>query len=324
MSNSSGQGPGEGEAAGAVQSVDRALAILELLARQPELGVTDIAAELGVHKSTAFRLVATLEQHRLVEQLGERGKYRLGFGVVRLAGAAAVRLDLAREARPVCRRLAAEFNETVNLAVRDGDAAVNVSQEQGGATVSIQNWIGQHTPLHATSSGKVLLAWMAEDELAPLLAGELKPHTARTITDPGQLRAELGRVREHGWATTAEELETGLNAVAAPVRGADGTVVAALSVSGPSYRLGPDTFGKVASALCAGADEISREIGYFPAPLSGKDFTRETGRPPRAVCRANAGRRQACAPARYRQPVRAARGVVFSKDDAQGRRSRAR
>jgi DNA-binding IclR family transcriptional regulator len=264
MSNSSDQGPSE--AVGTLQSVDRALAILELLAQRPELGVTEIGAELGVHKSTAFRLVTTLEQHRLVEQLGERGKYRLGFGVVRLAGAATARLDLAREARPVCRRLAAEFNETVNLAVRDGAAAVNVSQEQGGATVSIQNWIGQRTPLHATSSGKVLLAWMAEDELAPLLADGLKSHTPRTITDPAQLRASLGLVRERGWAATAEELEIGLNAVAAPVRSVDGTVVAALSVSGPSYRLGPDDFDNVACVLRAGALEISRGIGYIPPP----------------------------------------------------------
>ncbi len=264
MSNSNGRGPGTAEAAGAVQSVDRALAILELLARQPELGVTEIAAEFGVHKSTAFRLVTTLGQHRLVEQAGERGKYHLGFGIVRLAGATTARLDLAREARQVCRRLAGAFNETVNVAVRDGDAAVNVSQEQGAATVSIQNWIGQRTPLHATSSGKVLLAWLDSGELATLLAGGLEPHTPRTVTDPGQLRAELGLVRQRGWAATAEELETGLNAVAAPVRGADGTVVAALSVSGPSYRLGPGTFDEVARALCAGVREISRGIGYIP------------------------------------------------------------
>jgi DNA-binding IclR family transcriptional regulator len=264
MSNSNGRGAGTAEAAGAVQSVDRALAILELLARQPELGVTEIAAGLGVHKSTAFRLVATLEQHRLVEQAGERGKYHLGFGIVRLAGAATARLDLAREARQACRRLARQLNETVNVAVRDGDAAVNVSQEQGAATVSIQNWIGQRTPLHATSSGKVLLAWLDEDTLAPLLAGALNPHTPRTITDPAQLRAELALVRQRGWAATAEELETGLNAVAAPVHGADATVVAALSASGPSYRLRQDTFHDVARALCAGAAEISRGIGHIP------------------------------------------------------------
>lgn len=271
MSNSGHESTGA-EAAGPIQSVDRALAILELLARWPELGVTEIAAELGVHKSTAFRLVTTLEQHRLVEQAGGRGKYHLGFGIVRLAGATTARLDLTREARPVCRRLAAEFNETVNLAVRDGDAAVNVSQEQGAATVSIQNWIGQRTPLHATSSGKVLLAWLEEDTLATLLDGGLKPHTPRTITVPGQLRAELGRVRQRGWAATAEELEIGLNAVAAPVRGADGTVVAALSASGPSYRLGPGTFDEVARALQAGANEISRGIGYIPAPLNVAAF----------------------------------------------------
>lgn len=254
------------DAVSAVQSVDRALTILEALARRPELGVTEIAAELGVHKSTAFRLVTTLEQHRLVEQLRERGKYQLGFGVVRLAGAVTVRLDIAREAQPVSRRLATELNETVNVAVRDGDAAVNISQEQGAATVSTHNWIGQRTPLHATSSGKVLLAWMSEDALAALLADGLKPCTARTITDPGQLRAELGRVRERGWAATAEELEVGLNAVAAPLRGADGAVVAALSVSGPSYRLGTDAFDEVARIVCAGSDEISRGLGHVAAP----------------------------------------------------------
>jgi DNA-binding IclR family transcriptional regulator len=264
MSNSRGVEPGGAEGLSAVQSVDRALAILELLARRSELGVTEIAAELGVHKSTAFRLVATLEQHGLVEQPRERGKYQLGFGIVRLAGAASARVDLARAAAEVCRRLAAEFNETVNLAVRDGDAAVNVSQERGTATLSIQNWIGRRTPLHATSSGKVLLAWWAEDELDALLADGLKPHTSHTITDPEQLRAELERVRQRDWAASVEEFEIGLNAVAAPVRGADGAVLAAISISGPCYRFGVDSFDDVARAVSAGAEEISLRVGYIP------------------------------------------------------------
>ena len=100
-----------------VQSVDRALSILEVLARAGEAGVTEIAAELGVHKSTAFRLVATLEAHRLVEQTGDRGRYRLGVGILRLAGATTARLDLVQEARPICRQLAADTGETVNVAV---------------------------------------------------------------------------------------------------------------------------------------------------------------------------------------------------------------
>jgi DNA-binding IclR family transcriptional regulator len=255
-----------------VQSVDRALTILEMLAESGELGVTEIGAELNVHKSTAFRLLGSLEQHRLVEQLGERGKYRLGFGIVRLAGATTARLDLAREGGPVCRQLAGEINETVNIAVMDAGAAVNITQEQGSAAVTAQNWIGQRTPLHATSSGKVLLAWADADALAAVLKAGLERRTPATITDPAALRAELDRIRQRGWAYAVEELETGLNTVAAPIRGADGSVVAALSASGPSYRLGTESVPAVAKKLQVGADEISSQLGYYrrqKAPSDG-------------------------------------------------------
>jgi DNA-binding IclR family transcriptional regulator len=246
-----------------MQSVDRALTVLDILAQHGELGVTEIAARLDVHKSTAFRLVGALEQHRLVEQLGERGKYRLGFGIVRLAGATTARLDLARESQPVCRRLAAEINETVNIAVMDDGAAVNISQEHGNAVVSVHNWLGKRTPLHATSSGKVLLAWSGTDILATVIDAELDRYTAATITDPAALRAELGRIRQRGWAGAAEELEAGLNAVAVPIRGVGGSVVAAMSASGPSYRLGAESFLEIAKKLQAAADEISSQLGYF-------------------------------------------------------------
>src|SRR5688500_4839285 len=116
-----------GDVAG-VQSVDRALTILEHLARSGEAGVTEIAAELGVHKSTAFRLVATLESHRLVEQAGDRGRYALGVGLLRLAGATTARLDLVQESRPVCRQLAADTGETVNLTVLAEHSALYLDQ----------------------------------------------------------------------------------------------------------------------------------------------------------------------------------------------------
>jgi DNA-binding IclR family transcriptional regulator len=246
-----------------MQSVDRALTVLELLGQHGELGVTEIAARLDVHKSTAFRLVGALEQHRLVEQLGDRGKYRLGFGIVRLAGATTARLDLARESQPACRRLAVEINETVNIAVMDDEAAVNISQERGSAVVTVHNWIGKRTPLHATSSGKVLIAWSGMDILATVLDAGLDPYTPCTITDPAVLRAELEQVRQRGWAGAPEELETGLNAVSVPIRSADGSVVAALSASGPSYRLSTESFPQVAKKLQAAADEIGAQLGYF-------------------------------------------------------------
>ncbi|MEU7743787.1 IclR family transcriptional regulator [Nonomuraea sp. NPDC052129] len=239
-----------------VQSVDRAIAILEILAREGATRVTDLAVQLDVHKSTAFRLLAALEQGGLVEQSGDRGRYRLGFGVVRLAGAATAQLDLSKESRPVCLRLAETVGETVNIAVpQDGDA-VNISQVRGPAAISGHNWVGQRTPSHATSSGKVLLAFGALR-----LPAEPARYTPSTLTEAGRLG--LAEIRERGWATTVEELEVGLNAVAAPIRGSDGSVVAAVSVSGPSYRLTPERLPEVGALLAEGAREISQRIGYY-------------------------------------------------------------
>src|SRR5262245_3443662 len=245
-----------------VQSVDRALAILDMLARRGEAGVTEIAAELEVHKSTAFRLVGALENRQLVEQVSDRGKYRLGFGIIRLAGATTATLDLPREGQAVCARLAFELDETVNLAILDTGAATNITQSYGSAAVTTRNWIGQRTPLHATSSGKILLAW-AEERILDEALDTLERFTPKTITSRSKLLAELELTRSRGWAATNEELEIGLNAVAAPIRGTGGAVVAAVSVSGPAYRLTVDSFPSVTTPLCAGAEEISGRIGYF-------------------------------------------------------------
>jgi DNA-binding IclR family transcriptional regulator len=269
MSNSTSQRAAGGQVA-LVQSVDRAVSILEILARRGEAGVTELAVELGVHKSTAFRLVAVLEARGLVEQTADRGKYRLGFGVVRLAGAATVQLDLGRESREVCERLAAELGDTVNMAIFADAYAINISQARGTAAVSSHNWIGQRTPLHATSSGKVLLAFQPAALRTQLLARPLRRLTPHTITDHKRLREELLAVREQGWASTSEEFEIGLNAVAAPVFGQDGTVVAAVSVSGPSYRLAAESFPEVAHLVVAAAAEIGARLGHVPDRARGR------------------------------------------------------
>jgi DNA-binding IclR family transcriptional regulator len=119
MSNQAEGRAGESNPA-LVQSVDRALSILEILARQGDAGVTEIGKELGVHKSTAFRLLAALESHGFVEQSEDRGSYRLGFGIVRLAGSITAQLDLNRQGRAACERLAADLDDTVNIAILDG------------------------------------------------------------------------------------------------------------------------------------------------------------------------------------------------------------
>lgn len=249
--------------AGSVQSVDRAVRVLEILAREGEAAGGEIARELGVHSSTVSRLIAALAAHDLVERSGTNGGgFRLGVGLLRLAGATASRLDLTSHARPVCDALAAELDETTNIAILSDGVAINICQASGSNAVATQNWIGRRTVLHATSSGKVLLAHLAEDDLAAVLPGPLERFTPHTITSLPTLRAQLQEVRERGFATAIEEYEEGLNAVAAPVRAHDGSVVAAISAAGPAYRLGPDDLPAAAEAVIEAAAEISRRMGH--------------------------------------------------------------
>ena len=247
-----------------LQSVDRALRVLELLAAWGAGGVSELASEIGVHKSTAFRLLGALEARDLVEQTTERGKYRLGFGLVRLARRVNVQHDLAEQARPITEKLARALGESINVAVLREHFAVNVVQSRGQASVATQNWIGELTPLHATSSGKVLLAFLDRTERDELLEGKLDRFTPNTHVRPAALRKELADVARLGHAITLGELELGLNAVAVPVRGEDGHVIAALSASGPAYRLSPERITEMTSRLASAAEDLSRRMGYWP------------------------------------------------------------
>ena len=238
------------------------MSILEILARRGDVGVSEVAAEIGVHKSTAFRLLATLEDRDLVEQTQDRGKYRLGVGVLRLAGAIPGRLGVTSQGRAVCEALAAEIGETVNIAVLQAHYAVNVDQVRGGAAVAVQNWVGQLTPLHATSSGKVLLSALGVEQRHTLLvAAGLDRFTRRTVTSMAKLERQLVHGRDLGYAVTLEEYEEGLNAVAAPIRDHTGQVVAAVSVSGPAYRFGDARMEELAPQVVAAGAEISRRLG---------------------------------------------------------------
>jgi DNA-binding IclR family transcriptional regulator len=249
--------------AGSIQSVRRAVAILEAVAESPEeLGVTELGRRLGVHKATASRLLSTLAERDLVQRNPATDRYRLGFGLIRLAAVAGGRLDLVREARPVLERLAEETGETVNLAALDEDEVVHLDQISAPRPIVTVNWVGRRAPLHCTSNGKVLLAHMPEAQRRRLLAHPLERLTTRTITDGRELERELTEVRARGYAWTKEELEVGLNAVAAPVRDGAGRVVAAVSVSGPAYRLRAATMKRVAGATVAAAEEISRRTGF--------------------------------------------------------------
>jgi DNA-binding IclR family transcriptional regulator len=251
------------ETGGSLQSVNRALTALELVADAGELGVSELGRQLGVHKATASRLAAVLAERGLLERDPLTERYRIGFGLVRLAGAAMSGLDLVRLSRPILETLAERAREASNLGVRSGDDVVYVDQISGSRSIVTVSWVGRRTPMHATSNGKVLLAFAEETDRDRVLAEPLETFTEHTITDPAELRHELDAVRTRGYAQAIEELEEGLNAVAAPVRQADGRVIAALGVSGPAFRMHAVDVPRLGLLTAEAAQAVSRQLGHL-------------------------------------------------------------
>ncbi|HEY7524246.1 MAG TPA: IclR family transcriptional regulator [Candidatus Limnocylindrales bacterium] len=246
----------------AVRSVDRAAALLLALGEsQGEAGVTELARRLGLHKSTASRLLATLQRRGLVEQDDETGKYRLGIVVIRLAERAERTLDLRGIALPELERLARLTHETTGLGVVDGETLLTVAQVDGPNLIAVGDWTGRSTPLHCVASGKVLMAALPEREVLRLVRRGLHTYTERTIVQLEPLLEELARVRRRGFATAMGEYEAGLNAVAAPVHDARGTVIAAVDIWGPAFRLTPRRIPELAAQARETAAAISVRIG---------------------------------------------------------------
>jgi DNA-binding IclR family transcriptional regulator len=199
----------------------------------------------------------------MVHQNSERGKYQLGFGILRLASSIPGRLSLVHEARSVLEGLAEEFKETVNLAVLRSNYAVNVDQAMGPSTLATYDWVGSLTPLHATSSGKVLLAALDADERGRILKETgLAARTARTITSRTELDAQLLDAAAKGYAVVREEFEIGLNAVAVPVYNHQGTVIGAISISGPAFRFEPEKIPGLLDELKEAGLKVSANMGF--------------------------------------------------------------
>lgn len=246
-----------------VQSVDRAVTVLELLSHTGGLFVGEMAEAMGVHKSTASRLLSALEKRGMVQQGDERGKYQLGFGILRLAAAIPGRLSLVQEARPVLQALASEFGETANLAVLRSNVAVNVDQAMGPSAVATHDWIGNLTPVHATASGKIFLAFLQQDERDKLLESTGMPaETTKTITSRTVLDQQLDRILDTGYSTVYEELEVGLNAIAVPVWDYRGDVIGSISISGPAFRFRPGEIQELADDVVLAGKRVSAHLGY--------------------------------------------------------------
>jgi DNA-binding IclR family transcriptional regulator len=247
-----------------IQSVERAIAILKSFTQEkPERGVTELSRELGLHKSTVSRLMITLEQGGLLSRNPETGRYRLGVDLIGLAARVVQFMDVREVAFPFLRQLAEACQETAILAVLDAGQVVNLEQVVPRMRqVKDIGRTGRRMRPHCTAAGKVLLAHLAPGELDQVLAEPLERFTSYTITDPDELCQNLVRVRGQGYATAQEELEKGLNMVAAPVYNHTRQVNAALSVAGPAYRLLPDLLPQLAALVMDVARQISEQLGY--------------------------------------------------------------
>jgi IclR family acetate operon transcriptional repressor len=245
-----------------VRSVERAIAILDALAQGGWRTGAEIARELKVHRSTALRLLGTLERHAMVERDPRSAKYRLGPRLPQLAGVVTGESDLRSLARPVCESLAGALGETVTLDVLVADEIVPIEQATASTSVVSVNWLGRRTPVHCTASGKVILAFGPAAVRERALGRTLERSTAHTITGGTELKAQLSEALEDGFARTYEELEVGLDAIAAPVFAAGGEVVAALDVSGPSHRLRAEGRPELVRLTLDAAADLSRRLGY--------------------------------------------------------------
>ena len=239
-----------------VQTVDRALRILESFEVDGQgRSVSEIAARLGVHRSTASRIAATLAARGFLERVPDSESFQLGPQLGRLGILALAGRGLIEAARKPMERLAAETGETVTLAVRRGDEAATIAQIDARFVVGVKNWVGGRTPLHCTSDGKVLLAFGEE-----ALPAELARLTPRTITDQEELQRELEGIHERGWATAVGEYEEGLHGVGAPIFDPSGRCCAAVSVSGPYYRVSPEALPELGRRCGVAAQEVGSQL----------------------------------------------------------------
>jgi DNA-binding IclR family transcriptional regulator len=248
-----------------VQALDRAFAVLDLLGESdtPQ-GLAQVATSLQLHKSTAHRFLMVLEKHRMVERTAG-GKFRLGLKLFDLGNRAIEQYDLRERAQPHLRRLVAETEETAHLCILEGTHVIYIDKIEPARSVRMITRIGASNPVHCTSVGKAILAFLPEERITDIL-GRLRfeRYTSNTISTVEALRAEIEKTRRRGYAVDDEEFEEGLRCIAVPVLDAQRLPVAAVSVSGPSFRVTAQKLPAIANHLLQCVRGISVDMGFVP------------------------------------------------------------
>lgn len=262
-----------------VDSVDRALAILECFSTdRPELGISEISRELGMHKSTVFRSLASLEARGLVAKNPLTRRYTVGAKILKPAGAYLTTVDVREKAKPFMESLRSRTKETVSLYVPAGDRCVCIERLESPLEVRRVIRVGDQVPLYAGSTGKVVLAFLPEAARRQLLSRlAVEPPADPIPSTPEALEAELALIRERGYAISREERVAQVSSASAPIFDVSGGVAASLSVSGPTIRFGEERVGQYARLVVQAAGEISRLMGYGLHPNDIQRKTQEVG-----------------------------------------------
>jgi IclR family transcriptional regulator, KDG regulon repressor len=247
-----------------LSSVKNALRILRSFSSdKTEKRVSELAAELGMTKSTVSRLLITLSSEGFVKKNIETQKYSLGLSVLSLGGIVKKQLHLTKESRPALMKLVKETGESAHLSILEGTEVIYIEIIESPHLIRILTHVGKRNPAFCTSSGNVLLSYQKEELIEQIIKNGLHQYTSKTVTDPQQFRNKIKSVREQGYCISVEQVLTGVVSVAAPIRNDTGEVIATVSLAGPIQRMNEKYFPSYKSKVIQAAKEISEALGYY-------------------------------------------------------------
>ena len=247
-----------------IKVLNKTFSILEILLQQGSaMNMTEISKKLDLYPSTTHRILDTLKHWGYVEQEPNNQEYQLGLKVLELGMAKLQQIDLVREATPYLKELVNQGNETVHLGVLEEGEVLYLAKEESSQTIRMCSYVGKRAPLHCTALGKVLLAFLPEEERKNILEQKELPRlTDNTITDRNKLEKELSKIQKQGFALDQEENEKDVRCIAAPIRNYQGKVIAAISISSPAFRIDEKVQNNLKVALIETSRKISKRLGY--------------------------------------------------------------
>ncbi|MFB6465627.1 IclR family transcriptional regulator [Cytobacillus sp. Hz8] len=247
-----------------VKSVSRALDIISIVSmKKGGLGVTEIANQMDINKSSVHRILSTLTEYGYIEQDIETGRYKLGYKFLEISSKLLDSIDLRTEARPFLQVLETVTNEVIHLVVYDQGEVVYIEKLEGNETLRMHSRVGKRAPMHCTSVGKAILAHLPTNVVLEIINRKgLPAHTNHTFTDKEEFFQELAKIKENGYALDLEENEYGIICIAVPIYDHLGRVVAAVSISGPSIRMIPNRLDELKDRLIEIGRKISERLGY--------------------------------------------------------------